>query len=107
MWCVALATRDETTIVSRNLSSSSSDQLEANSTSEVAPTKHFPQPAPILDFAWYPYASSRDPSMFCFLASVRECPVKLLDAIDGRVRGVRGAGNRTGILMLSIVTGVI
>ena len=26
-----------------------------------------------------------NPATFCFLASVRECPVKLLDASDGRV----------------------
>ncbi|GJE98645.1 WD40 repeat domain-containing protein [Phanerochaete sordida] len=45
-----------------------------------------PQPAPILDFAWYPFATSRDPAAFCFVASVRETPVKLLDAADGRLR---------------------
>ncbi|KAH8118338.1 WD40 repeat-like protein [Phellopilus nigrolimitatus] len=46
----------------------------------------FQQPAPILDFAWYPGASTSSPGLYCFLASVRECPVKLLDAADGRVR---------------------
>lgn len=45
----------------------------------------FPQAAPILDFAWYPGAMDSDPSTLCFLASVRECPVKLLDAQTGRV----------------------
>ncbi|KAF7368664.1 Telomerase Cajal body protein 1 [Mycena venus] len=45
-----------------------------------------PQPAPILDYAWYPSASSADPASFCFVASVRETPVKLLDASDGRLR---------------------
>ena len=44
-----------------------------------------PQPAPILDFAWYPFATTRDPASFCLVASVREGPVKLLDAADGRV----------------------
>jgi hypothetical protein len=39
----------------------------------------------VLDFVWYPTASPRDPASFCFVASVRECPVKLLDASDGRV----------------------
>ena len=43
------------------------------------------QPAPILDFAWYPYATTRDPASFCFVASVRDTPVKLLDAANGRV----------------------
>ena len=43
------------------------------------------QPAPIVDYAWYPSAAVNNPATFCFLASVRECPVKLLDASDGRV----------------------
>jgi len=46
----------------------------------------FPRAAPILDFAWYPRATPRDPSSFCFVASVRESPVQLLDASDGRLR---------------------
>ena len=46
----------------------------------------FPQAAPILDFIWYPRATPRDPASFCFVASVRESPVKLLDASTGRVR---------------------
>ncbi|EGN94812.1 hypothetical protein SERLA73DRAFT_187874 [Serpula lacrymans var. lacrymans S7.3] len=44
------------------------------------------QSSPILDFVWYPSASSRDLASYCFVASVRECPVKLLDASDGRLR---------------------
>lgn len=48
--------------------------------------RSFCQPAPILDFIWYPTATPLDPASFCFVASVRECPVKLLDASDGRVR---------------------
>ncbi|KAF8158641.1 WD40-repeat-containing domain protein [Mycena galopus ATCC 62051] len=45
-----------------------------------------PQSGPILDYAWYPTASSATPASFCFVASVREGPVKLLDASDGRLR---------------------
>ena len=48
--------------------------------------RSFCQPAPILDFIWYPMATPLDPASFCIVASVRECPVKLLDASDGRVR---------------------
>lgn len=48
-------------------------------------SRTFRQPSAILDFIWYPTASPRDPASFCFVASVRECPVKLLDASDGRV----------------------
>ncbi|KAI0651027.1 hypothetical protein C8Q79DRAFT_931081 [Trametes meyenii] len=44
------------------------------------------QSAPILDYAWYPAASVRSAASFCFVASIRECPVKLLDASDGRLR---------------------
>jgi hypothetical protein len=51
-----------------------------------SPTRAFPQPGPILDYIWYPTATPHDPASFCFVASVRECPVKLLDASDGRVR---------------------
>ncbi|KAJ7147573.1 WD40-repeat-containing domain protein [Mycena crocata] len=49
-------------------------------------TRTLPQPAPILDYAWYPSASSANAASFCFVASVRETPVKLLDASDGRLR---------------------
>ncbi|KAJ7929633.1 WD40-repeat-containing domain protein [Mycena leptocephala] len=45
-----------------------------------------PQSAPILDYVWYPTASIANPASFCFVASVRETPVKLLDASDGRLR---------------------
>ncbi|EPQ56054.1 hypothetical protein GLOTRDRAFT_41432, partial [Gloeophyllum trabeum ATCC 11539] len=44
------------------------------------------QAAPILDYIWYPSASPRNPASYCFVASVRECPVKLIDASDGRLR---------------------
>ncbi|KIY48796.1 WD40 repeat-like protein [Fistulina hepatica ATCC 64428] len=44
------------------------------------------QPSPIVDFIWYPSASPLNPAAYCFVASVRECPVKLLDATTGRLR---------------------
>ncbi|KAI6102781.1 hypothetical protein F5141DRAFT_1008256 [Pisolithus sp. B1] len=44
------------------------------------------QPSPIVDFLWYPRASRHSPATYCFIASVRECPVKLLDGNDGRLR---------------------
>ena len=46
----------------------------------------FRQPAPVLEFTWYPGASIADPALYCLVASVRESPVKLLDATSGRVR---------------------
>lgn len=63
-------------------------QTEEPMTSLPSWPKHrvFPQAAPILDFIWYPRATPRDPASFCFVASVRESPVKLLDASTGRLR---------------------
>ncbi|KAF8834941.1 hypothetical protein BDN67DRAFT_1005979 [Paxillus ammoniavirescens] len=46
----------------------------------------FAQPAPIADFIWYPGASRHTLSSYCFVATVGECPVKLLDGRDGRLR---------------------
>ncbi|KAF8550970.1 hypothetical protein OG21DRAFT_1418815 [Imleria badia] len=66
------------TIESRSSSTSTSRSLTH--------TKTFPQPAPIVDFAWYPGASQHNPPACCFVASVRDCPVKLLDGKDGRLR---------------------
>ena len=44
------------------------------------------QAAPILAATWYTSATPLRPDVYCFLASIREEPVKLLDAADGRVR---------------------
>ncbi|KAJ7143861.1 WD40-repeat-containing domain protein [Mycena epipterygia] len=66
-----------------------SSQSEASKSDlhDVEPLiRTLPQPAAILDYAWYPTASSANPASFCFVASVRETPVKLLDASDGRLR---------------------
>ncbi|KAI5999947.1 hypothetical protein EDD15DRAFT_2235658 [Pisolithus albus] len=49
-------------------------------------TRTLCQPSPIVDFLWYPCASRHNPATYCFIASVRECPVKLLDGNDGRLR---------------------
>ncbi|KAF4571068.1 hypothetical protein EYR36_008395 [Pleurotus pulmonarius] len=46
----------------------------------------FPQASPIVEFAWFPSASILNPATFCFAASVRDCPVKLLHGTDGRLR---------------------
>ncbi|KAI0310854.1 hypothetical protein OF83DRAFT_1252248 [Amylostereum chailletii] len=46
----------------------------------------FPQAASIVDFAWFPRATIHDPASFCFVSSVREAPVQLCDASDGRLR---------------------
>ncbi|EIW76955.1 hypothetical protein CONPUDRAFT_76495 [Coniophora puteana RWD-64-598 SS2] len=46
----------------------------------------FPQPSLIIDFTWFPGASPQYPPLYCFVVSVRECPVKLLDVSSGRLR---------------------
>ncbi|KAG9122712.1 hypothetical protein FRC07_000780, partial [Ceratobasidium sp. 392] len=43
-------------------------------------------PASVLSTAWFPTASPVDPASFCFAVGVRDCPVRLVDASDGRLR---------------------
>ncbi|KDQ56127.1 hypothetical protein JAAARDRAFT_36912 [Jaapia argillacea MUCL 33604] len=73
-----------------NASSQSGEEASTSaSTSNSSPpsfSRTYEQAAPILDFLWYPTASPYDPASYCFVASVRECPVKLYDAMDGRLR---------------------
>ncbi|KAF8962187.1 WD40-repeat-containing domain protein [Flammula alnicola] len=78
---VVLAQCESRTFQSFNVSSQDGGVAESQ-----YPVREFRQPSPILDFIWYPTASPHDPASFCFVASVRECPVKLLDASDGRLR---------------------
>ncbi|KZT68588.1 hypothetical protein DAEQUDRAFT_727712 [Daedalea quercina L-15889] len=66
----------------------SSDTSPTQST--LTSARVFQQQSPILDYTWYPSASRNNPAAFCFVASVRECPVKLLDASDGRLRASYG-----------------
>jgi hypothetical protein len=47
--------------------------------------KSFRQGSPIYDVAWYPLATPTQPAGYCFIASIRDAPVRLLDAGDGRV----------------------
>ncbi|WRT64862.1 uncharacterized protein IL334_001798 [Kwoniella shivajii] len=49
-------------------------------------TKTFNQPDSIHSTLWYPSATTHTPETFCFLASVRDTPVRLIDGNDGRVR---------------------
>ncbi|KAF6762429.1 hypothetical protein DFP72DRAFT_558231 [Ephemerocybe angulata] len=61
------------------------DSNEAPSTSS-SPRLNLKQGSPVVDFAWFPSASKLDPATYCFVSSVRECPVKLLDASTGKLR---------------------
>ncbi|CAE6474209.1 unnamed protein product [Rhizoctonia solani] len=52
---------------------------------ELKPRLSLLQPAPILSTAWFPTASALDPAAYCFVAAIRDTPIKLFDASDGRV----------------------
>jgi len=54
-------------------------------TIDIALPRSFSQPDAINAATWYPSASSTTPETFCFVASVRDTPVRLIDATDGRV----------------------
>ncbi|KZV94989.1 WD40 repeat-like protein [Exidia glandulosa HHB12029] len=45
-----------------------------------------PQPAPVLDAVWYPGARTSDAPSYCFVASIRDTPIRLLDGTNGRLR---------------------
>ncbi|KIP12211.1 hypothetical protein PHLGIDRAFT_371864 [Phlebiopsis gigantea 11061_1 CR5-6] len=86
-WCpdgsAALAQCEDATLQYLDIPS---DTLGTPLASDAIRKACLPQSAPVLDFAWYPFATTRDPASFCLVASVRESPVKLLDAADGRLR---------------------
>ncbi|OAV96126.1 hypothetical protein PTTG_02147 [Puccinia triticina 1-1 BBBD Race 1] len=50
------------------------------------PTRNFPMADALLSTCWFPYSSSTDPSRYCFVAAVKDHPIHLLDASDGRIR---------------------
>ncbi|KAF8526025.1 WD40 repeat-like protein [Hysterangium stoloniferum] len=77
---VALTTREDRVIEVYAL------PLETPEPTALLPSRQFAQSENILGTLWYPTAVPEDPASYCFLASVKECPVKLLDASDGRLR---------------------
>jgi hypothetical protein len=42
-------------------------------------------PTPVISATWYPSASHLNASTYCFVASTRDRPIRLIDAHDGRV----------------------
>lgn len=44
-----------------------------------------PTPAAMLGLEWYPFATVQRPETFCFLRSVRDVPVSLVDGLTGKV----------------------
>ncbi|QRV85263.1 WD40 domain-containing protein [Ceratobasidium sp. AG-Ba] len=53
---------------------------------DITPSLAAKNPAPVLSTAWFPTASPSDPASYCFVSAVRDCPVRLVDASDGRLR---------------------
>ncbi|KAK8846832.1 hypothetical protein IAR55_005920 [Kwoniella newhampshirensis] len=49
-------------------------------------TQTYEQPDAIHSTLWYPSASVSSPPTFCFMASIRDTPVRLIDASDGHTR---------------------
>ncbi|MBW0584491.1 hypothetical protein O181_124206 [Austropuccinia psidii MF-1] len=50
------------------------------------PVRQFPMADSLLSTCWFPYSSLHDPSQYCFVAAVKDHPIQLLDASDGRIR---------------------
>ncbi|PLW33176.1 hypothetical protein PCASD_13137 [Puccinia coronata f. sp. avenae] len=50
------------------------------------PTRNFRMADALLSTCWFPYSSIHDPSRYCFVAAVKDHPIHLLDANDGRIR---------------------
>ncbi|POW22472.1 hypothetical protein PSHT_01190 [Puccinia striiformis] len=50
------------------------------------PTADFPMADALLSTCWFPYSSINDPSRYCFVVAVKDHPIHLLDASDGRIR---------------------
>lgn len=64
----------------------SDDFRPAGSEPETVPNyRSYGQPDAIHATVWYPSASLSHPETFCFAASIRDTPVRLIDATDGRV----------------------
>ncbi|WWD07776.1 hypothetical protein V865_005880 [Kwoniella europaea PYCC6329] len=78
-WCMdgsaVLTTTEDRTIRIHKVSDDSSFE-----------TRSFHQPDAIHSTLWYPSATPHTPETFCFVASIRDTPVRLIDGTDGRVR---------------------
>ncbi|WVF69918.1 hypothetical protein IAT40_004702 [Kwoniella sp. CBS 6097] len=80
-WCsdgsAILSTTEDRSLRVHTTSSSKSLDLTSNV---------FEQPDAIHSTLWYPSASTHSPETYCFIASIRDTPVRLIDASDGRIR---------------------
>jgi len=62
-----------------------SDQNEHGASSWKS-ARSFRMADALLSTCWFPYSSCNDPSRYCFVAAVKDHPIQLLDASDGRIR---------------------
>lgn len=60
--------------------------LRVLSGGDLSPSLEARQPDTVHAAVWHPAASASTPEAFCFAASVRDTPVRLVDAADGRIR---------------------
>ncbi|CAE6477150.1 unnamed protein product [Rhizoctonia solani] len=65
------------------------------------------QPAPILSTAWFPTASTLDAASYCFVAAIRDTPIKLFDASDGIISSLAFAPDWTGTYAVGSFDGAI
>jgi hypothetical protein len=63
----------------------SGDDKDNGQKAKFTTPREFPQPDAIVSTAWYPAASVLAPETYCLVVGVRDTPVRLLDASDGRV----------------------
>ncbi|WWC67852.1 uncharacterized protein I206_101769 [Kwoniella pini CBS 10737] len=78
-WCV-----DGSAILSTT--EDRSTRIHALNNEQEFVTKSYQQPDAIHSAIWYPTASISTPETFCFVASIRDTPVRLIDGNDGRIR---------------------
>ncbi|ORY27763.1 hypothetical protein BCR39DRAFT_537048 [Naematelia encephala] len=85
-WCAdgsSVLTISEDRIIRVFDTPTSSDNVAGPS---VSSPRTFAQPDAIHATAWFPSATVLASETFCFAASIRDTPVRLVDATDGRIR---------------------
>ncbi|KAK1926502.1 putative guanyl nucleotide binding protein [Papiliotrema laurentii] len=82
-WCPdasAILTTAEDRVLRVYKSSTENDQVLLSGAGS------FRQPDAVHAAQWYPSASATAPETYCFMASIKDTPVRLIDATDGRIR---------------------
>ncbi|EGG00589.1 uncharacterized protein MELLADRAFT_93156 [Melampsora larici-populina 98AG31] len=64
----------------------SSEDSEERLHEEWKPRKEITAADAVLSTCWFPHSRSDDPARYCFATAVKDHPIHLLDATDGRLR---------------------